>query len=608
MKRTPSHRLLSLCIVLAVASVVGLSVRSASAFSYYLVDGWPVIWNPANCARFLSPGTFAPDSEPDQLIRAAMGEWNFAPAIAFSFSYFYLDQDYPVDHFDGYNDTTAVPTASLDPGVLGVTYLVNDGSYWFDTDIVFSDFPGGVGYHFDAFPTCDMLAAPSVYGYSFLLIALHELGHGLGLGHEPMGNESAGFVWFPTTMNPRYPSGGTLGQENIIELHANDRNGIRFLYPHTGQSTPRTDLANAMFTAGTAIGKAVPVYAEPPSVGPGEEVFLQSVIENLGTTSEFSIGQGFYLSLDPEIETSDTFLGALLWDLGFGQALQFEVATPLPEDMAAGEYYLGSVLDDLDEIPEMFEDNNAVSYCEPLTIERLIPDVLPLTQQLATCGQLYRSQKPQVTHPLNMAPITWSLVNPQPGMTIRATDGQITWPSPAPSTFPYNIQVKATNSSGNDTQTLSLGVERLPPVISPMSNATIACGQPYLGPAPALTSPTCMNPVLLWSLTSGPPGMTVNPDTGVVSWPMPVPSSAPYGITLRAINSAGHGSVSRTIGVPIGDLNADAALTAADLGPATGCLTGPATVAPPNCRCADADADGDVDLRDARALQTAFGR
>ena len=361
MTRLPSHHLRVFCATLAIASLAWLGVREASAFSYYIVDGWPVIWDGSGSVRFLSPSTFPPGSETDQLIRAAMGEWNFAPATAFAYTYSRLDQDYPIDHYDGYSDTTAVPASQLDPGVLGVTYLVNDGAYWFDADIVFSDFPGGVGYNFDAFPTCGMVDQPSANGYSFLLIALHELGHALGLGHTPSGSESAGFVWFPTTMNPRYPAGGTLGQENIIELHADDRNGIRFLYPHTGQSVPRTDLANAMFTAGSVIGKVVPVFVQPDSAVPGDEISLRSVIENLGTTSEFSIAQGFYLSTDSDIQTSDTLLGELLWDIGFGQALQFEVAARLPADLAAGEYYLGSILDNPNEIPEMFEDNNAVS-------------------------------------------------------------------------------------------------------------------------------------------------------------------------------------------------------------------------------------------------------
>ena len=408
-------------------------------------------------------------------------------------------------------------------------------------------------------------------------------------------------------MNPRYPSGGTLGQDNIIELHADDRNGIRFLYPHTGPSEPRTDLANAMFTAGSVIGKAVPVFATPASAAPGEEIFLRSVIENLGTTSEISISQEFYLSTDSNIQTSDTSLGALLWDIAYGQAIQFEVATFLPEDLIAGDYYLGSILDNLDEIPEMFEDNNAVSYCSPLTVERLVPDILPLTQQLAACGQVYRGPRPQVTHPLNMSPMTWDLLNPQPGMTVRASTGEITWTSPAPSTFPYDILVKATNSSGNDVLTLFIGVDRLPPSIAPMGNATLACGQPYVGPAPALTSPTCMTPVLLWSLTAGPAGMTVNPDTGVASWPAPVPSSQPYGIEIRAINSAGHGSVLRMLNVLPGDMNGDAAVSGTDLRAATNCLFGPNAALAMGCRCADADGDADVDLRDAAALQTAFG-
>ncbi|MCB9855142.1 MAG: matrixin family metalloprotease [Phycisphaerales bacterium] len=592
----PCIRSSSLFAIVALASFA--NVPSLHAFSWFQAGSVNVVWPGAQSIRYLSPSTFPPGSETDVLILESMVLWNIVPGSVFEYSYIRNDQDYPIDNFDGFSDTAAVPAEDLDPGVLGVTFLVNSGAAWFDMDMVFSDFPEGVGYTLATNPTCDVVAAPIPDGgFSFLLVAVHEMGHALGLGHEPIGNEPAGFNWFVTTMNPRYPSGGPIGDQNIVETHADDRNGVRFLYPASGPSNPPVrDLANADFTAGPVLGKAIPVFFTPAIVYPGDLLTVRSVIENFGITNEFTISQGFYLSTDETITTSDTDLGALLWDLAYGDGFDFDVDIDMPADMAAGTYYLGSIMDDLNQIAETFEDNNTVVYCEPLIVGQRVPEFGNLGADLAVCGQPYSSDAPTVTLPLNMAPITWSLDNPEPGMTINPMTGAISWPAPVPSPFQYRIFVRATNGAGSVTKDIFIGVTGAPPQLSPIANATIApCDGAYVGPTPQLTNPTCMAPVLNWSFVgSPPPGMTIDNGTGVVSWNDPIPSLSPYTIGVRATNAQGNGTVSWQLTVAGGDLTGDSQIDVADIVPFVDILLGQA----PTDQAADMNCDGFVDGRD----------
>ncbi len=600
---------------LVLLSTLALLVTQppAGGYSYFTWGGVKVTWYGNQSLRYLSPTTFPPNSATDLLYRNAMGLWGLVPGANFTYFYQRLPQDYPLDHYDGYSDTIAVPASQLDPGVLGVTYMVNNGAYWFDMDMVFADYPAGAGWNFAGAPACHVVSAPAAHGFSFLLVATHELGHALGLGHDPLGSEAPGATWFIGTMNPRYPAGGPVGSQNIVELHADDRGGLRFLYPRSGASTPQRDVANSGYIAGPQIGKAIPATFTPTTIAPGGVLTLRGTVENFGNRSVLDIGHKFFLSTDPVIDASDYSLGEVRWDIALGDAIEFDVSAEMPSDLGSGTYYLGSILDPADELPEIYEDNNTHVYCAPLTVPRLPPRIHELGQALAACGVPFTGPAPRVTHPLNMAPITWSLDNPPPGMTINPSSGVIHWPRPVRSPFLYTLIVRATNSAGFDTVTFYLGVDQGPPTIQPIAPQSTPHTLPYTGPTPQLTDPPCMTPILNWSLDAGPPGMQIDHATGVVSWSRPRYRATPYTVSIRATNAVGNGVRTwhlTVTGLP-GDLNCDGARTFDDIDPFVLALAGEAAYAAqyPGCDrlLADCNGDGDVNFNDIAAFVALIG-
>lgn len=452
---------MSLRVPILAAFVGAASCAGAHGFTWYGVNGQNVVWPGATSVRYLYPGTFPPGSPTHEQIISAMSEWSIVPKCNFVYQFADLDQDYEPDHFDGFSDTLAVPASELDPGTIGVTFLVNDGSQWFDMDIFFSDAPDGVGYNFETNPTCDALMQPVPNnGYNFLISAMHELGHAIGLGHDPVGNEAPGTPWFVASMNPAYPTGGTSAGD-IVELHADDRAGARFLYPYSGPAQPPVrDLSLSLFTTSPFLGQVQPIYFSPQVAGPGGSVFVRSVIENRGSGNVFDVRQGFYLSSDEVIDTDDELLGFLDWDIAFEDGLEFDVEAVMPDDLAPGVHWLGAIIDDTDVLDEQFEDNNAARYCVPLVIEQLAPEIEPLPQDQVWEGETWVSQAPVVTRPLNMGPITWSLLNPEPGMQINPNSGVIRWVNAAHAPFLYTLNIRATNGVGTDTATVFLGVLR----------------------------------------------------------------------------------------------------------------------------------------------------
>src|SRR5690606_416026 len=143
-------------------------------------------------------------------------------------------------------------------------------------------------------------------------------------------------------------------------------------------------------------------FFTPNAAGPGGSIFARSVIENRGSASVFDIRQGFYLSSDEIIDTSDTLLGYLEWDLAFEDALEFDIEAVLPDDPAAGSFWLGSIIDDTGVLNEQYEDNNAALYPVPLVVTRLAPVIEPMDQEEVWEGESWVSAPSAVSKPNNM--------------------------------------------------------------------------------------------------------------------------------------------------------------------------------------------------------------
>ncbi len=144
------------------------------------------------------------------------------------------------------------------------------------------------------------------------------------------------------------------------------------------------------------------------------------------------------------------------------------------------------------------------------------------------------------------APLVWSVIDAPAGLSLDPSSGLVTW---APSVQGrHSITIQVANAAGVDQQAFSVDVApgNSPPTITTVPSLSAKVGEPYTYDADAIgTAP------ITWSLLTGPPEVSVDSATGVLTWTPTVAGN----VTLRilASNVAGTGSQTFTVAVAPSD-------------------------------------------------------
>ncbi len=282
----------------------------------------------------------------DAVVEDALSRWNQVPGHTFSFFFDTQVLD-PCD--PGLGSGNAVAWLDFSSGFCGgqaETALAITRSSWIvglvSTDVLFNT----------AYTWTDQPRECSIYSpFNLSSVAIHELGHALGLGHED--SKLA-------TMNSIYHA-------NDRRIHADDQEGIRNLYP--GGPTAVNVMASHWKRTSTSASQPARAVTPPTSpVAAGATVTFEWTEENGGGgPATFNIG--FYLSADPDIATTDTLLGTNTGStLSAGEAATFTRDLVIPRDTPSGTYYLGCVLDSDDQLAEADEADNAFLPCTATTV------------------------------------------------------------------------------------------------------------------------------------------------------------------------------------------------------------------------------------------------
>jgi hypothetical protein len=324
----------------AVLALSALACTVAGAASWNTCNGTNIRWNNGWTNMYISTTSFPPGSAWDADIQDAMWHWNNVKGSGFNF-YYGRDTDGSHSPSNGMNE---MYFSSADTGSALAVTLIRSHCYWLfgtqtgldETDVAFNT---SLAWNTGAFNYAN-LGSP----YDFEGVALHELGHVQGLNHEDR--------WM-ATMNSYYPNSGPLGYYKENDPLADDRWGVRQLYP---DGTTEVDVAGSAFKhTGTGTSGLV---GSPTSAARGSNVTIEYTFSNQGTATQ-SFNTGFYLSTDAYISAADIQLGMNYgaW-AGSGVTATFSRTLTIPTWVAPGWYYLGFKVDPLNYVVENNESNN----------------------------------------------------------------------------------------------------------------------------------------------------------------------------------------------------------------------------------------------------------
>lgn len=338
----------------------------------------PIKWNGSTTTMFIFTDSFPIGSSQDHAIQNAMWHWNNVKGSNFQFGVAYspLPPVFPNSlnemNFDsGLSDDTLAVATWLPPLCSWTCpdHVCDCSCYicpprppfpwecswqaaWMEADIQFNS---------NKIWTTEKYDYSKSQGppYNLEAVALHELGHVLGLSTDHHEDR------FMATMNSYYPNGGPLGYSAEWDPLADDRAGIRFLY---GNGATEIDIAASNLKR---IGAGTSGIVDGPNpsnnVAPGATVAVEYTISNQGTSAQ-TFNVGFYLSPDTDISTSDILIGNISGVSMAPGTSTFTRSVMIPYGTPSGTYYIGFIVDNNNALAENNENNNFQYIPQAITI------------------------------------------------------------------------------------------------------------------------------------------------------------------------------------------------------------------------------------------------
>lgn len=358
----------------AAALLLGVLVAPAAlghTFSQ-TCGGQPRVWS--SLTPRMEPASISFPGSLQTAISSAFDAWNFeTPGTRLRFNYVFTS-DTTWAEGDGQSTvgfTEAFPWGGPDILAVELTRYATcffGGTGWItESDVMFNP-------HEDIFWSAALNPFPPVNQEQILdfdlvnlkLVAIHELGHSLGLGHEDD---------VLATMNSVYPNAGVIGGANDVHPHADDVRGNRAGY---GTCCTERDVYATTYRRGSLAGLSE--HIPPPATSfRGHRTGYQFTIGNRGTTNEGSVRVQFYLSPDRTITTSDTSLGAATYSLNNGVEVTNTVFVTVPTGLTPGNYHFGYIVDPLGSIVEIDEGNNWVAHTATTNVPTNSPPIACFT-------------------------------------------------------------------------------------------------------------------------------------------------------------------------------------------------------------------------------------
>jgi subtilase family serine protease/subtilisin family serine protease len=119
----------------------------------------------------------------------------------------------------------------------------------------------------------------------------------------------------------------------------------------------------------TAADLAATGVTTPATASVGENVTLTATVQNAGTDAAGAFRVGLYVSANPTLTTADTRMGTCSYpSLEAGASVTCRVTAAVPAALRAGEYFVGALADDSDQLAEINKLNNSAVAGSRLTV------------------------------------------------------------------------------------------------------------------------------------------------------------------------------------------------------------------------------------------------